>query len=193
MLRKHNPGCPCCECVWEGAACGSFCKFIGISNHSDIEWEADLGAGGWTDDACNNCTSISGKYILISEGAGCIWSYNENPLCSPLDSPYGDCGVRLSISLGIITAGVPGGWRYLSDVRLHTFCIDDPPPCGCPSAQLIAYRSSIIPFRPVEECPDCSEPLDGNNEMVLSKHVDATGDICGGTLPATITMKRLAA
>ncbi len=66
---------PCCK---EILNCPE-CDFDTYPN----TWKVDLGVGGWTDDLCDGCNTISGEYEPeLFTVATCLWRYVQDVICT---------------------------------------------------------------------------------------------------------------
>jgi hypothetical protein len=62
----------------------------------------DLGAGGWTNEHCDSCTSVSGHYALSNCEGLCVWAYIAKRVCchtlNPTTAVWYSIWLRLSRS-----------------------------------------------------------------------------------------------
>lgn len=171
--EPEDPSCPVCTEI-----CGCLASNVPRGNYT-----VDFGAGGWTDDGCDYCDQVAGAFVLgefatspdgaISEPCEAI--YEDGDVCVFAASCQADNDMGITISLTLEDAG-GGQLKWVVFVELAMMVINDP---GCPDEYARATYESD-PFDP-GECDVVPVTLSNISE-------DLQGDVCGGALPATISI-----
>lgn len=159
----------------------------------ETEYIVDLGAGGLTDDECDNCAAISGEFTVSTPVAGpdpdvCEWSILTEdwcPGCANNNIVGLECGdLQLRVLLEIVTDDCADCfWRVT--VRLSAICVDPPLQddldefCDGGAGGFAIYESAAT----VENCNDASLPV------TLTKVSENWFAECAGSLPGTITLE----
>ena len=174
IASPTRPTCPDCTCqpVADGEPCTACCA---AGFPPALEYVIDLGAGGWTADDCSSCSGISGQYTLLQQYGYvggvyiyCYWSYSEPFSCTCDQTTIG----ALEINLELIDDGATCKWR----VSVGFLGLRDPT-STCVGAEAV-YESAAMATD--EDCQDMP--------VTLNKVSDTPGDMCNGSLPASITI-----
>lgn len=167
LQSVSRPTCGVCTCDAEE---GEPCDCCDPDFPPASAYVIDLGVGGWTDDICGFCNTVAGEYELTSQ-ASCSWGYTEATDCP--GSSGGTCYPNyLVMSLRLVADGSTCKWQ---------FQIGGPGICDPGDTQLgilVIYESSAMASD--EDCQDMP--------VTLNKVTDVN-DVCGGNLPASITLE----
>lgn len=146
-------------------------------------YRVDLGAGGWTDARCAQCNELLGEYIVDYLSA-CHWRYTDTNYCALDISVCNLCGTTadLQIDLELIGSAPSCSWRVT--VTLTPSPID--PSCGAPCTTLtrVVYDSGTLADD--QQCQTLPVTLNKTTEFGITGGVLS---ICGGTMPASITLE----
>lgn len=172
---REDESCP--RCAIECPCCAS----------TKNEYIIDFGAGGLTDDVCNACDQLAGEFTVTrSEDDPCVFSYTEEPWCT--DTTQGDCDcpegtfdINLSITLTFL-AGCE--WRVVV-LAQEGFSGGDEQECN-PVSYFAQYSITAVDLDCLEDLP---ATLDKDSEINEEHGCTPPRKICGGSLPATITLK----
>lgn len=154
--------------------CPGPCFLCSAGNDPKSSYTVDFGAGGWTDDGCDYCDQVAGEFILGGLGEACNAEYYDDAVCvyeAACDVPT----LNFRIRLAIVSAG-GGNLKWRVTVEIDNFVVLDP---GCPGEYAKAIYESD-PFDP-DDCDVVPVTLTMTTE-------DLAGGVCGGGLPATITI-----
>lgn len=190
MLRKHAPGCPCCECV---ADCDAITN---LDVTCDLfSWTVDLGAGGWTNAGSTACTGRAGEFTLFTSavpGPSCLGyaqiSMTGGGPCTG-SPPHPDSYYGWGIELSLINNPDGAGWLY----KVRTYVYGSGGGRCDPDSQSMAIYFSAVSCS--EDCLDLADPVTG--KIALTKDTethegdDETEDECcwtpcGGSTSETI-------
>lgn len=141
-------------------------------------YSVDFGAGGWTDDGCDYCDQVVGEFVLgelTDDLVECCATYEDSPVCSYAASCETNKNMYFRLLLCIVDAG--GGqlkWRLNVDINL---VLEQNPSCPNEFARAVFE----------------SDPFNGTDCNVVPVDLNRTsqslpGGVCGGSLPATITL-----
>ena len=195
-------GYPCPPCCVHGTT--KRCLFGGIHvlcKRPPDKWNADLGAGGWTDLRCPDCDEIGGSYELsylgmdpmgICAGDGitgapesegpprCCWTYMDWDWCG--EDPPGGNVYRTQLTLRFFSTNSSGNWRPWR----YRFTVNS---AGVGGWAMASFQSTPTTSR------DCRALIGSSGKITLTKHYEqhtasygSTGPPCGGQLPQTITI-----
>ncbi len=174
-----NTGLPCPDCA---AECEGLYVYGCIGAGGGItEIAVDLGAGGWTDDECDQCDEISGIYNVSHNQCGIWWQcYPLSCTCDIYDPP--DDALFLCFYLRSLSDG-SGGYYWNLSVYITR---NNVAPSFANAANLATYHSSTG----LEPCKNCFP----SGSITLTKVGDIKTIICGiqytcqGALPNTVTI-----
>jgi hypothetical protein len=160
------------DCCCGEHSCGpDFCTFASIPT----PWTADLGAGGWTNDNCNQCVNVGGQYTLDVNEAhdpldNCTWEYVAEDYCTV--APYDNA--RLLVHLDHRIAGDLTNWFWWLLVSLSS---------GGVIVSSATYESATTAEE--EGFDDCWF-LGGNgvgDKITMNKTSESHFYVCAGALP----------
>jgi hypothetical protein len=124
------------------------------------DYLVDLGVGGWTNNACDNCPSVAGQFIVTYDSP-CQYFYN-------FPYPISPCTIGIEAYISSWT------WQLLVRLGTGNGAGFDPYPANA------IYASSSF-----EPCADAMI----NAQVTLTKTYENTSDKCTGSLPATVTIE----
>jgi hypothetical protein len=167
LQSASRPNCGVCACDTEDA---EPCPCCDDGFPAAAEYVIDLGAGGWTDSTCSFCDDVAGEFLLTS-ASSCVWSYTDEIACP--DNGGGNCYPRIIVmSLTLVTSGETCKWVF----RMSGPGVCDP-------------ADNQLSFLAVYESGDMSSGEDCQSLPVTLNKVTDTNAVCGGALPATITLE----
>ena len=137
----------------------------------------DLGVGGLSDSGCSQCDEILGEFEVASTytpvNPDCAWQYAAKGMCGTYEA---DLTIDLFRFPGV------GGWGWQVNVLI------DSSPSGYYQHE-VSYKSDIFKYD-----SDCWQP-DDEGEVALTKVSEfeiGYYEACTGSLPGTITIKKVA-
>ncbi len=176
--RLDDSGCPYCS---------TDCITCTEDNESLTEYIVDLSEFALTNlatpsNACNRCPDIAGEYS-IRYTTSCGWFYGELAYCDNgcilYGSPNSLCATDASLGVGMSLVEVVEG--CLLEVGVNLFGVispDESEPCDCPILAIKYRKTQATPF----------DMLNLNETLTLDVG-DSINEVCGGTLPSTITVR----
>lgn len=174
-----SPFGPCCCGESESDCC-----------HCDAapsQYIIDFGAGvGFTNGRCNNCTALTGEYILTrpEDSQGCLWLYDEADFCSDSETNCSD-NYRLQISFeSTFWGSMPLTCEFKVWVRLrcNENCTDTDPPCDTPKGDFDALWHDFGILATDIECFTADFPYTLPSSF-------RSGTACGGSPIGSIDIK----
>lgn len=166
-LSASKPSCPSCACTTDSP---ESCVCCDVDYPPAMEYVIDLGVGGWTDDICGFCDTVAGEYLLTADRS-CGWSYVEEAECPA--NAGGLCYPRvLEFNLRLESDGESCKWVFV----LWTAAV-------CSPDQSILSGIAVYESAALATSQDCQLL-----PVTLSKTIDVN-EVCGGNLPATITLE----
>ncbi len=136
---------------------------------SSVEFEVDLGAGGWTNNLIGSCTSVAGVYTLTYSGN---YIYHAAGLEAYI-CPFSICDHTIDLNIILSLSGCR--WTVFVNLGPNS-CDGSGAPTDCRANAV--YQSS-------SDFTDC---LAG--PFTLTKTDDSPAQVCGGSLPSSITLTR---
>jgi len=152
------------------------CYICTCTSSLKSSYTIDFGAGGWTDDGCDYCDQVAGDFVIGGlSSVSCCAEYEDSPVCTYADSCESIKTMYFHIDLCLQDAG-GGQLKWYVQVYISLTTIQNP---SCPDEEAIAVYES-----------DPFDPTDCNVVPVTLNKISETlsGGVCGGNLPATITL-----
>ena len=173
---------------WWPCCCGTADVCTDCCDDEAEDYVVDLGAGGLTDDECDNCEAIAGEFTVSKitfDGDDCHWRYSEEEWCDGcvLNHDLGDCEpLRLTVNLWLKVDDV-GRCYWEAMVSFGSGCVDPPEPddldtfCGGGAGGSAIYESA-------HDIADCS-----TLPITLTKQSEEWFANCSGSLPSTVALE----
>lgn len=166
-----------CAACTTPATCADCCS----GDMSAMEFGVDLGAGGWTNAACDACDQVAGEFFLQHAG-GCTWEYEDENFCT-VNNICGFTVARPATLTIRVSIGVDELSRCVMSVSVRMVASAENP---CANEAL--WATGVSGGQIVPPILDCS--LTG--PWTLSGLSTAGAVFCGGALPSTIGVRRAA-
>ncbi len=153
------------------------------------EYVVDLGAGGLTNDHCDNCAAIAGEFTVAWEDADtCFWMYGADDWCDGCvftHNLWPSGGGRLDL---VIVLRLLNGCKWQVTVQLTGTGVDPPSQDDLDEfceGQGFRQLTQAVYEGPggVTDCDAAALPV------TLTKVSEWWGGECNGTLPATIQLE----
>lgn len=162
------------------STCGTCCQGAGAA----AEYDVDLGAGGWLNDDCNQCSAVLGVFTVALIGTsttGCRWDYQQAAWCTFSCGGFG-FGPALHIRLER-RRDEDGCYWYLAVLLIQMS--QGPDDLATPGIASAAYYESA------REAADSACSPGPFSLSKTSENHGAAGAcrLCTGALPATVQIE----